>query len=219
MTKIKICGIKTEEHAVAVAEAGADFLGMVFAPSPRQINQTQAKKIALALHSRNLQIQKVGVFVNTPLPTILRIADTCALDWIQLSGDEPWAFCRELKRPIIKVVRVSRNYRAEDIAKHLEYSSKRLGDQQHIFMLDSNAREKYGGTGTRFNWKLAAPITQKFPVIVAGGLKPDNVTQAIEILSPWGVDVSSGVETKGAKDLDKIHKFIDNVRKYHGQPA
>lgn len=219
MTKIKICGIQTEEHAVAVAKAGADFIGFVFAPSPRQVTQAQARKIVLALQDHNYDIRKVGVFVNTPLPTILRIADTCALDWIQLSGDEPWAFCRELKRPVIKVIRISRNYRAEDIGKHLEYSSKRLGEQQHIFMLDSNTREKYGGTGTRFNWKLAVPIARKFPVIVAGGLTPDNVTQAIETLHPWGVDVSSGVETKGVKDLDKIHQFIENVRKYHGTPA
>jgi phosphoribosylanthranilate isomerase len=82
-----------------------------------------------------------------------------------------------------------------------------------MFLLDSNAREKYGGTGRTFDWNLAQPIARQFPVIIAGGLKPANVAQAIKQISPWGVDVSTGVETRGVKDMKKIRKFIEAVRK------
>ena len=160
-------------------------------------------------------MKTVGVFVNTPLATIISVAGRLELDWVQLSGDEPAAFCRELGLPVIKVIRVSKVYRPSEILKHLEYSDRLLGDQEHIFLLDSNAREKYGGIGKKFDWKQAATIAEKFPVIVAGGLTPQNVGHAIETLHPWGVDVSSGVEiTRGIKDVEKIRKFIETVRKY-----
>lgn len=212
MTRIKICGIKTEEHALAVAEAGADFIGLVFTRSHRQITEAQAKKIVAALKNAKASIETVGVFVNTPVSTVNRIADSCNLDWVQLSGDEPWEYCFELARPIVKVVRVSRNQKAEQVCKDLACGLKRLGDQKCMFHIDSNVREKYGGTGQTFDWKLARPIAERFPVIVAGGLTPDNVAGAIKIISPWGVDVSSGVETKGVKDMNKVTAFIKAVR-------
>jgi phosphoribosylanthranilate isomerase len=212
MTHIKICGIKTEEQALAAAEAGADFIGLVFAQSPRQITPAQAKRIVTALKNAKAAIKKVGVFVNTPVSTVNRTADSCNLDWVQLSGDEPWEYCRELARPVIKVIRVSRNQKAEQVCKDLSYGINLLSGQECMLHIDSNAREKYGGTGRTFDWKLAKPIAEKFPVIVAGGLTPDNVAEAIRTISPWGVDVSSGVETKGVKDMDKIVQFIKAVR-------
>ncbi len=214
MTRIKICGIKTEEHGLAAAGAGTDFMGLVFAPSPRQVNVSEARKIITAVRNAGHAIKTVGVFVNTPLATIISVAGRLDLDWVQLSGDEPPAFCRELGLPVIKVVRVSKVYRPEDILKHMEYTDRLLGGQEHIFLLDSNAREKYGGIGKKFDWKQAKAITERFPVIVAGGLTPENVGQAIETIHPWGVDVSSGVEiTRGVKDVEKIKKFIQAVRR------
>ena len=212
MTHIKICGIKEEGHALALAEAGVDFMGLVFASSPRQVTTAQAKKLVNAVKKEKNSPAVVGVFANTPAATIRKIAETCNLDWIQLSGDEPWGFCRELNMPVIKVIRVSRNYRAAQACTDIEYGSKLLGKQRCITMLDSNTREKYGGTGKTFDWNLARPITERFPVIVAGGLTPDNVEEAIKMMKPWGVDISSGVETKGVKDLNKILKFIEKVR-------
>ena len=212
MTHIKICGIKEETHAVELAKAGIDFIGLVFASSPRQVTKAQAKKIAAAVKSIKSNTEVVGVFVNTPAPTIKKIVETCDLDRVQLSGDEPWALCRELDLPIIKVIRVSRNYKAEQICADLEYGDKLLSKQKHVFLLDANARDKYGGSGMKFDWKLAVPIARQLPVIVAGGLTPDNVKEAIRLIKPWGVDVSSGVETKGVKDIEKIRKFIENVR-------
>ena len=212
MTHIKIDGIKEEAHAIAVAKAGVDFMGLVFATSPRQVTPYYAKKIIELMRKRENSTEVVGVFVNTEVGKVNRIADLCGLDWVQLHGDEPWVCCRELNRPVIKVVRVSRNFKPETIIANLNRGEKILAKQKHIFLIDSNVPEKYGGTGQPFNWKLARPIAEKFPVIIAGGLTPENVREAIHIIEPWGVDVSTGVETKGAKDLDKILKFINAVK-------
>ena len=213
MTKIKICGIKEESLALAVAEAGADFIGMVFAESPRRITPKKAEKIVAKLKNSGASVETVGVFVNTPAANVIKIATSCNLDWIQLNGDEPWAYCRELDRPIIKVTRVSRVLHPDTIIANLAYGSKLLTEQKHMFLLDSNSGDKFGGTGMKFDWDLARPIAQQYPIIIAGGLNPDNIAEAIRVIKPWGVDVSSGVETKGVKDIDKILKFIKAVRK------
>ena len=213
MTRIKIDGIKTEEHALTAAEAGADYIGMVFAQSPRQITPARAEKIVAALKGEKASVETVGVFVNAHVGTVNKIADKCGLDWVQLHGDEPWESCLELARPVIKVIRISRNQKAEQVCKDLAYGTKLLNKQKHIYLIDSNVKDRYGGTGIRFDWKLAVPIAKEFPVIIAGGLTPDNVGEAIKVISPWGVDVSTGVETKGVKDMEKVRKFILAVKK------
>lgn len=212
MTKIKIDGIKNEEHALAAAEAGVDFIGMVFARSPRQVTPARAEKIVAALKKNRSAVGVVGVFVNAHVGTVNKISDKCGLDWVQLHGDEPWESCLELARPVIKVVRISRNNRPEQLCRDLDYGTKLLKKQNHMFLIDSNVKDMYGGTGRKFDWKLAVPIAREFPVIIAGGLTPNNVAEAIKVICPWGVDVSSGVETKGVKDMDKIKKFIEAVR-------
>jgi phosphoribosylanthranilate isomerase len=212
MIRIKICGIKEEAHALAAAEAGADFIGMIFASSPRQVTPARAEKIVTALKKTGAKTEAVGVFVNTPVGRVKKIAGSCQLDWVQLSGDEPWAYCHELTLPVIKVIRVSRHYQPALVCTDLAYGRKILRTQKHLFLLDSSDRFRYGGTGRAFDWKLAEPVAKRFSVIVAGGLTPKNVAEAIRKIKPWGVDVSSGVETKGAKDLAKIKKFIEAVR-------
>ena len=213
MTKIKICGIKTAEHALASAKAGADFIGMVFAPSARQITTDTAVKITAALKKEKPGIEVVGVFVNTDAGTVNHIVELCRLDRVQLSGDEPWEYCREIAKPIIKVMRVNRNNPAGKVGKDIEYGVKLLKGQKITILLDTTAEGKYGGTGETFDWELAAPIARRFPVIIAGGLMPGNVAEAIKTLHPWGVDVSTGVETAGIKDMEKIKEFIEAVRK------
>lgn len=212
MTRIKICGIKEVDHALAAAGAGADFIGLVFTDSRRRVSPRQAKKITAALKQSKASTQTVGVFVNTPSAMVKRIARECELDWIQLSGDEPWAYCRELSLPIIKVVRVSHMQSVASIISDLEYGARILGNQKHLFLLDSSDPEKYGGTGKKFDWDLARPVAGKFPIIIAGGLNPANVNGAIETIRPWGVDVSTGVETGGVKDVKKMIEFIEAVR-------
>jgi len=217
MTRVKICGIREEAHALAAAEAGTDFIGLVFARSQRQVTPAQAKKIATAVKKSGNATELVGVFVNMPITKINQIADFCNLDWIQLSGDEPWQYCAELARPIIKAVRVSKHQHPDNICTKLAIGERVLSTKKHIYLLDSQIKGRYGGTGMTFDWSLAQQAAEQFPVIIAGGLTPDNVAQAIKIASPWGVDISSGVETGGAKDIAKIMALIEAVRRADGK--
>jgi phosphoribosylanthranilate isomerase len=217
MTYIKICGIKTEEQALVAAKAGADFIGMVFAESPRQVTPATVMNITASLKKNNVKVRTAGVFVNTPAPIVKKIAASCKLDWVQIHGNEPWEYCLELARPVIKVIRVARNYSPKIICDNLAYGEKLLSKQEHLFMLDTSAKDKYGGSGVTFDWSQARIIAQQFPVIVAGGLNPENAAAAIEMIAPWGVDVSSGVETNGVKDIKKIEKFIKAVREADGR--
>jgi phosphoribosylanthranilate isomerase len=212
MTRIKICGIRDKAHALAAVEAGADFVGLVFAPSQRQVSPAKAYEIASAVKKSSDAIKVVGVFVNAPSSQVNELADFCALDWVQLSGDESWEYCREVVRPVIKAIRIDQQSPKELYAE-LSAESKLFPAQGFITLLDSRVEGKYGGTGENFNWNLAQRVTKKFPVIIAGGLDPKNVARLIERVSPWGVDVSSGVETGGVKDMAKIKAFIEAVRK------
>lgn len=213
MTRIKICGIREEAHALAAAEAGADFIGLVFAPSQRQITPAQAEKIAKVLKESGHAAELVGVFVNMPARMVNRIADSCLLDWVQLSGDEPWQYCREISKPVIKAVRISRYLSPEQICANIAIGEKVINTKKHIYLLDSQVTGKYGGSGKTFEWRLAQQAAARFPVVIAGGINPQNVARAIKTVAPWGVDVSSGVEEGGVKDLTKIRAFIEAVRR------
>jgi phosphoribosylanthranilate isomerase len=211
MTRIKICGIKDKAHAMAAVEAGADFIGLVFAPSKRQVTPTQALEIASAVKESSGSTRVVGVFVNAPVSQVNEIADFCALDWVQLSGDESWEYCREIVEPVIKAIRIGQQSPAELYAE-LSAGSKLLSSQRFITLLDSQVEGEYGGTGESFNWNIARQVAREFPVIIAGGLDPENVAGLIEVVRPWGVDVSSGVESNGLKDDSKIRAFVKAVR-------
>jgi phosphoribosylanthranilate isomerase len=212
MTRIKICGIRDKTHALAAVEASADFIGLVFAPSQRQVSPAQACEIASAVKKSSNATKVVGVFVNAPSSQVNELADFCPLDWIQLSGDESWEYCRKVVRPVIKAIRIDQQS-PEKLYAELSAGSKLLPAQGFITLLDSKVEGKYGGTGESFNWNLAQQVTKRFPVIIAGGLDPKNVARLIERVAPWGVDVSSRVETGGVKDIAKIKAFIKAVRK------
>lgn len=213
MTRVKICGIREEAHALAAAEAGADFIGLVFAPSKRQVTPAQAEKIAAAVKQSGYATEVIGVFVNITAAVVNKTADFCHLDWVQLSGDESWEYCREIKRPIIKVVRVSRRHTADKICALLAQGSRMLETKKLVYLLDSRVRGKYGGSGVPFHWNLARPAVAQFPVIIAGGLTPENVAQVIKAVAPWGVDVSSGVEVGEVKHGARIRAFIEAIRR------
>ena len=219
MTYIKICGIKEERHALAAAKAGADFIGLVFAPSPRRISLEHAQKIAMAVKQSGHPTEVVGVFVNSHAATVNLIAESCYLDRVQLSGDESWEYCREIARPLIKAVRVKRGQSASEVCAYLAEGTSALSRQKHDFLLDPKIRGKYGGTGTRLDWNLARQVAGEFPVILAGGLTPENVSTALKKVAPWGVDVSSGVEVGGVKHVARIRAFIKAVRRFdeHGR--
>ena len=213
MTRVKICGIKTEETALAAAKAGADFIGLVFATSPRQVTPARANKIVAALKGRQKDSpQIVGVFANAPAYDVNRIAGFCNLDYVQLSGDENMAYCRQLAPSVFKVMRLSRDDKSGQVCADLAAWSKMLSGRKYMFLLDAYDRDKYGGTGRQLDWDMAKPVAVKFEVIIAGGLTPENVATSINKVKPWGVDVSSGVETEGEKDMNKIIAFIKAVR-------
>ena len=215
MTRVKICGITETPHALVAAQAGADFIGMVFAPSRRQVCIEKAREIALAVKGLKARPQIVGVFVNMPPSEVNHIAEYCGLDCVQLSGDEPWDYLTDIEKQVIKAIRVRSQQDSEDIIAEISGGRQLLGES-FICLLDCHIEGSYGGTGQTFDWRLARQVSQRFPVIIAGGLSPQNVGEAIQIANPWGVDVSSGVETKGVKDASKIEMFIQTVRAEDG---
>jgi phosphoribosylanthranilate isomerase len=206
MTWVKICGITDVFHAQAAAEAGADLIGVVFAPSPRQVTLEKAREIAGAAKEQGLGA--VGVFVNTPASEVNDIASNCGLDWVQLSGDESWESCRQIEKLLIKAVHISPEWNEERLLSHLKHGQRELRFRSAIYLLDTLVEEKYGGTGQAFPWDIARSAAARYPVIIAGGLDPENVSKVVAELKPWGVDVSSGVESDGAKDIEKIKAFI-----------
>lgn len=197
MTNIKICGITNLKDAKTCAGAGADIIGFVFAKSPRKITPEKAKSIISKLpHS----IKKIGVFVNEGPAEVDRIAAYCGLDAVQLHGDETPAYCKKIKSRKIKAIRV-RDIR--DIRKIGKYKVDAV-------LLDTYSKGKFGGTGKKFDWDLAKRAKKyNIPLILSGGLTPDNLEKAILQVKPHAVDISGGVELKpGKKDAKMIKKAV-----------
>jgi phosphoribosylanthranilate isomerase len=205
--KVKICGLTDVGSAQAAAEAGAEYVGMVFAPSKRQLNPPKAKEIADSVRRLKTRPRLVGVFVDLNPGEVNRIADYCQLDAVQLSGKESWYQCGQIKLPIIKALHITPGSKAEEVCAEIEKGYGWISSERLTFLLDTQSSEG-GGSGNVFDWGIAREIAARFPVIVAGGLNPENVGKMIGEVKPWGVDVSSGVETQGKKDIKKIEEFV-----------
>jgi phosphoribosylanthranilate isomerase len=212
MTRVKICGLSRTEDALVAAEAGADFLGFIFAPSRRQIAPEAAAEIIAAVRNSGQQPETVGVFVNEKPDEVNDIAARLRLDRVQLSGDEEWEYCREIEMPVIKVIHISQDATGTNILHEIRRGHDKLGNKECLCLLDTGGANTFGGTGKPFDWRIAGEVCAVFKAIVAGGLNPDNVRDLITEVNPWGVDVSSGVEINGQKDIHKIKEFIRNVR-------
>ena len=204
MVKVKICGIRALAEAETALVHGADFLGFVFyPPSPRSLPVEAARELLAAIRAAvpRTDWAAVGVFVNEPASQVNAVAEACGLDYVQLHGTESAAYCRAMRRPAIKALRLGELDRSPVAA---DFGAARL-------LVDSAVPGLWGGTGQRFDWAGARPhVAEAF---VAGGLTPDNVGEALAVLQPWGLDVSSGVEREGRKDLALIRAFCENVRR------
>ncbi|MFZ5646867.1 MAG: phosphoribosylanthranilate isomerase [Bacillota bacterium] len=196
--RVKICGILDIETALGAVEAGADALGFVFAPGKRMISPEAAREIIKKLPPL---VSMVGVFVNRPAGEVVEIASYAGLDTVQLHGEENPEYCKGLGLKVIKSFPVSC---ADDLERVERY-------RVDGYLLDTSVPGQRGGTGKTFDWKLAAGF-KAGPLILAGGLNPENVREAIEQVKPYAVDVSSGVETGGRKDMVKIREFIRRVK-------
>lgn len=223
MTAVKICGIRTPDHALAAATAGADLIGLVFAPSRRQISPAQAEPIIAALRRYPRRVRVVGLFVNTPVAEINAIAAQLGLDYIQLSGDELPAQVADLELPVLATVRLRDTSHDQHWLAHYarqcstdSYLPNRVPADVRppVFRLlvDAYHANQYGGTGTLADWDAAAALAARVPLVLAGGLTPANVADAVQRVRPWGVDVSSGVEQAGEKDPQRMAAFVQAVR-------
>jgi phosphoribosylanthranilate isomerase len=203
MTIIKICGIKTLSDALAAIEAGADYLGFNFySKSVRFIEKNTCAGITAILKREYPHIKLVGVFVNSSVDEVKAILTTCALDLAQLHGDETPEIFAQLAPQAFRAFR--------------GIPSDITGYERNGFpamLVDAAVKGVYGGSGVTADWPAAAELAKKFPLLLAGGLTPENVADAVRQVKPWGVDVASGVEsTPGGKDVGKMNAFVQAVR-------
>ena len=216
MTKFKVCGLRRGEDGQVAIREGAGLIGLIFAPSKRQLTAGEARDILNMARSEQAPVgqqpEAVGVFVNAPADEVNRIADYCGLDRLQLHGDETLDYCSLIEKPILKVVRIEAGASGDDLLSALEQELGAIVAAGHTPMLDTISKGPYyGGTGQPFDWAVAAELAEKFDFVLSGGLNSDNVARAIEQVRPLAVDVSSGVETDGVKDPEKISAFARAV--------
>ena len=216
MTKLKICGLRELDHALAAADAGADFLGFNFVPGVRrQISEERARAIIREYrHLRgNGGPSLVGLFANQPLEDVNRIVWHCGLELAQLCGDEPPEFWDRVEAGVIKQTKVRDDGPREEVIAEVVRRVSDVASRGHLAMLDRHEHGALGGTGRTFDWGIARAIAEHHRFLLAGGLSPENVGEAIAAVNPWGVDVSSGVETEGVKDPKKIAAFAEEIRR------
>lgn len=200
MTKVKICGLRTVEHVETAVQHGVDFIGFVFAPSTRKITIEEAIHLARYIPEG---VKKVGVFVNENPTVIQEIAKAVPLDYIQYHGDESNAFIHEIGLPSIKAFSIQTE---EDVKRAATYDVD-------FYLFDAPGTDYRGGSGHTFDWSLLeAANIPLHKVILAGGLNTINVAQAISVVSPAAIDVSSGVEIEGIKDHALIETFLKSAK-------
>ncbi|MDO9300466.1 MAG: phosphoribosylanthranilate isomerase [Anaerolineales bacterium] len=204
MTTIKICGIKTLKNALAAIDAGADYLGFNFyAKSARFIEKETCAEITSVLKKEHPNIKLVGVFVNSSVDEVKNILETCSLDLAQLHGDETPGIFAQLAPRVFKAFRGIPSdvtgYERNDVP---------------AMLIDAAVKGVYGGSGVTADWSAAAELAKRYPLLLAGGLTPENVADAIRRVKPWGVDSASGVESApGEKDAAKMSAFVKEVKR------
>ena len=216
MTKFKICGLRETGHAVVAADSGADLLGFNFVHGVRrQLSEERGQAVISGYRALRGDggPKLVGLFANQTLEEVNRTVRRCGLDLAQICGDEPLDYLDRVDVPVMRPVRVRVDGTSDrTVAETLDTVSA-IRDRGHMVVLDRHETGALGGTGLSFDWDVARRVAERYDIILAGGLSPDNVRSAIERVRPWAVDVSSGVETGGVKAPDKILAFARQVRK------
>lgn len=203
MTIIKICGIKTLKDALAAIHAGADYLGFNFySKSVRFIEKENCAKITSVLKKEYPNIKLIGVFVNSSVDEVKNILETCSLDLAQLHGDETPEMFAQLAARAFKAFR--------GIPEGIKGYER---NKAPALLVDAFVKGLYGGSGVTADWSAAAELAKSYPLLLAGGLTPENVAEAVRQVKPWGVDVASGVESApGEKDASRMKAFVQAVR-------
>ena len=202
MTKIKICGIRSIQDALAAVDAGADLIGFNFYPkSPRYVEVGMCRNIMSVMRQRG-RVTCIGVFVNASIAEISATMDTCGLALAQLHGDETPEFMQAFNGFAYKAFR--------GIPETIDGFERQ---NPPAFLVDASVKGLYGGSGVTADWSGAAELAKQYPLLLAGGLTPENVADAVRQVRPWGVDVASGVESApGQKDAGKMVEFVKAVR-------
>ena len=215
--KVKICGITNLDDARAALEAGADVLGFNFyAKSPRYISPEKACEIAAQVRSDGQRPLLVGVFVNAPPEEVQSILEIAQIDLAQLHGDEPVHVLERLNGRGFKALRPTSETEAEIDAEWFAP----YGPNAPVLLIDAYRRDQYGGTGHTADWSIATKLAQQYPILLAGGLTPENVAEAVRQVRPWGVDVASGVEASpGKKDAGKMKLFVERCQRLNNESA
>ena len=217
MTKLKICGLREAGHALAAGEAGADYLGFNFVHGVRRQLSEEAGQRVIEEYRRLAGPggpRIVGLFANQPLDEVNRIIGACRLEFAQLCGDETPDFWRRVDAEVIRQIKVRDAGPKQSVIREVERLLEEVSSGGHTAMLDKHEEGSLGGTGRTFDWQIARELSRKHDFLLAGGLSPDNVEAAIDTVTPWGVDVSSGVETDGVKDSAKIIDFAHRVKRF-----
>jgi len=200
VVKVKICGLRRLEDIYYANQLQPDFIGFVFSESKRRVDLKEALEFVKRLKEG---IKKVGVFVNEPIEKVMEIAEKLKLDVLQFHGDETQEYIDNFKNfTVWKAIRIRSNL---DLKKTGEF-------KVDAFLFDSFSEKGYGGTGEVFDWNILKAYKREIPVVLSGGLKEENVEEAIKLVRPYAVDVSSGVEVGGYKDFNKMKSFIEKVR-------
>lgn len=216
VTTVKICGIMRPEDALAAAEAEADFIGVIFAPSRRRRTVEEAREIIEHLRAeRRDPPPVVGVFADMPAEEVNRIAREAGVDRVQLSGSEPPEFRKLIDLPVIKTVKLRAGLSPKEARETLVREIADLDPVMDVAHVEPHVDGAFGGTGTSYDPEVVSAL-QGYTFLLAGGLTPETVGGAVRTLKPWGVDVSSGVETDGQKDAAKIARFIFEAKRAGG---
>lgn len=216
MTKFKICGVRSAEHALVAAESGASFMGFVFVEGVRrQLAVDDARAIIGEYRNRLAHAPGpglAGLFADQPVEFVVDVVERCGLDYVQLCGSEGPDYWSRMPVPVLRAVRVNDSGDLEAVVRDTLEIVQAIADHGQTPHLDTYRPESPGGTGHTFDWAIAAAVTERFKVVLAGGLTPETVGAAIAATRPWCVDVSTGVETDGEKDPARIRAFADAVR-------